>query len=116
MWLLTLPILLQQTTSAMDNENIITQADCIRCTVEVYCGFSTGVPFWIINGSVYDFNKMMPTFAEWDSTSYSLFIPKIRICLNSTTFQCFTSDKDSYYGRITKLIVIPTCMFQDKSN
>lgn len=89
----------------------------VSTNINIQCNLGRqGVaPFWIINGSVYELFSIPVTFLPLVTPipmveSYSaLTIPMVTVDLNETTFQCaLFSENGVIFGRITRIIVIPS--------
>ena len=88
----------------MSPEQVITHVEGLSISFTISCGFTYGVPIWLINGSVYDLNKVSFPFIELDGI-YGIRILSITFCMNNTTFQCLSSQY-SIRGRLIRLEVL----------
>ena len=86
------------------SEQVITHVEGLSSSFTIFCGFTYGVPIWLINGSVYDLNKISFPFIELDGI-YGIEISSITFCMNGTTFLCFSSQYN-IRGSLTRLEVI----------
>ena len=87
------------------SEQVITHVDGLSSSFTIFCGFTYGVPIWLINGNVYDLYKVSFPFIELDGI-YEIRISSITFCMNGTTFQCLSSQYSIPRGRLTRLEVI----------
>jgi hypothetical protein len=80
----------------------------IPCTLN-----QNAAPFWIINGSVYDFLSIPQTFLSGAIPAVNSFngivLPQVTLQLNGVTFVCatFREDGTRVLGGGTRLIVHP---------
>jgi hypothetical protein len=80
----------------------------IPCTLDLYVA-----PFWIINGSVYDFLSIPRTFLSGAIPAVNSFVgivlPQVNLELDGVTFVCatFREDGTRVLGGGTRLIVHP---------
>ena len=86
------------------SEQVLTHVEGLSISFTISCGFTYGVPIWLINGSVYDLNKVSFPFLELDGI-YGIRISSITFCMNGTTFQCLSSQYN-LRGSLTTLEVI----------